>query len=108
MMRGEWPQPIKYYKAYCASIFEDEDFIEQVQLRQHKQFYLSIDFYYFLSWTSQMRASQFDVGIIDLCWGECAHAFAATVLGLPIIVYWPNSPGGTNLGCSQLLKLSLV
>ena len=51
-----------------------------------------------------MRASQFDVAIVDLCWGECAHAFAATVLGLPIIVYWPNSPGGTNLGCFQLLN----
>ena len=49
--------------------------------------------------TSQLRASQFDVAIVDLCWGECAHVFAANVLGLPIIVYWPNSPGGTNLGC---------
>ena len=46
-----------------------------------------------------MQSSNFDVGIIDLDWGECAHAFAATVLGLPIIVYWPNSPGGINLGC---------
>ena len=45
-----------------------------------------------------MRASKFDVGIIDLCWGECAHAFAANILGLPIIGYWPNSPGGANLG----------
>ena len=45
-----------------------------------------------------MRVSKFDVGIIDLCWGECAHAFAANILGLPIIGYWPNSPGGANLG----------
>ena len=45
-----------------------------------------------------MRASNFDVGIIDLCWGECAHAFAANILRLPIIGYWPNSPGGANLG----------
>ena len=57
--------------------------------------------------TSQLRASHFDVAIVDLCWGECAHAFAAAVLGLPIIVYWPNSPGGANLGCCWMWFESL-
>ena len=93
MMRGTFPQPIKYYWAYCASIFEDKDFIEQVLVsKAHPVMNLLLTFQ-----TSQMRSSQFDVAIVDLCWGECAHAFAATVLGLPVIVYWPNSPGGTNL-----------
>ena len=55
-----------------------------------------------------MRASQFDVAIVDLCWGECAHAFAATVLGLPIIAYWPHSPGNTNLGCSQFINVTFA
>ena len=32
MLRGTFPQPIKYYWAYCASIFEDEDFVKQVIL----------------------------------------------------------------------------
>ena len=39
MLRGTFPQPIKYYWAYCASIFEDEDFVNQVIfLRHHHQF----------------------------------------------------------------------
>ena len=54
-----------------------------------------------------MRSSNFDVGIIDLCWGECAHAFAAVVLGLPIIAYWPHSAGDTNLGSVMSLELDL-
>ena len=32
MLRGTFPQPIKYYWAYCATIFEDEDFVKQVIL----------------------------------------------------------------------------
>ena len=35
MLRGTFPQPIKYYWAYCASIFEDEDFVKQVIFWKH-------------------------------------------------------------------------
>ena len=35
MLRGTFPQPIKYYWAYCASIFEDEDFVKQVIFWNH-------------------------------------------------------------------------
>ena len=54
-----------------------------------------------------MQSSNFDIGIIDLCWGECAHAFAVAVLGLPIIAYWPHSPGDTNLGSAMSLEMDL-
>ena len=35
MLRGTFPQPIKYYWAYCAGIFEDEDFVKQVIFWKH-------------------------------------------------------------------------